>query len=97
MSRTWPFQPEFRFALNAADVQFFPRALPLIASKLAVYNHGVAAAWDYDNMQSAPLGQFTTTFQQQLGDSSVISLGYTGHRGDRQTSYGDYNVPPAFF
>jgi len=97
MSRTWPFQPEFRFALTPTDVQYFPRALPLIASKLASLNHGVAAAWDYENMRSPRVWQFNTTVQQQLGNDSVVSIGYTDHRGGRQTSYGDYNVPPAFF
>jgi hypothetical protein len=97
MSRTWPFQPELRYAILPADVQYFPRALPLIASKFANFNHGIAAAWDYENMRSPRVWQFNTTVQQQLGDSSVVSIGYTGHRGDRQTSYGDYNVPPAVF
>jgi len=97
MSRTWPFQPELRYALTPADAQFFPRALPLIASKFASANHGVAAAWDYQNMRSPQVWQFNMTVQQQLGDNSVVSLGYTGHRGKNQTSYGDYNVPPAFF
>jgi hypothetical protein len=97
MSRTWPFQPELRYAISSSDVRFFPYALPLIASKFASSNHGVAAAWDYENMRSPRVWQFNMTVQQQLGQSSVVSIGYTGHRGDRQSSYGDYNVPRAVF
>jgi outer membrane receptor protein involved in Fe transport len=97
MSRTWPYQPEFQFALTANDAKFFPLAVPLIASKLAGANLGVGAAWDYQNMRSPRVWQYNLNIQQQIGDSSVVSLGYTGHRGDRETSLGDYNVPTAVF
>ena len=97
MSRTWPYQPEFQFALAGNDARSFPLALPLIASKVASANQGVGAAWDYNNMRSPRVWQYNVTIQQQIGDSSVVSLGYTGHRGDRETSIGDYNVPTATF
>src|SRR5205823_1155985 len=41
--------------------------------------------------------QYNLNIQQQIGDSSVVSLGYTGHRGNHETSLGDYNVPTAVF
>ena len=97
MSRTWPYQPEFQFAIAATDPKFFPLAAPLIAYKLSTSNLGVAAAWDYQNMRSPRVWQYNVTIQQQVGESSVLSIGYTGHHGARETSLGDYNVPPAVF
>ncbi|MBI4481058.1 MAG: TonB-dependent receptor [Acidobacteria bacterium] len=97
MTRNWPNQPEFQFAIPASDPKFFPDALAQIAYKLQTANQGIGQGWDYEDTRSPRAVQFNVAVQRQLGESQVISVGYTGNRTDRATTYGYYHLPPPVF
>ena len=87
---------QFQFAIPATDSKFFPDALAQIAYKLQTANQGIGQGWDYEDTRSPRAVQFNVAVQRQLGESQVISVGYTGNRTDRSTTYGYYHLPPPY-
>ncbi|HWP84111.1 MAG TPA: TonB-dependent receptor [Terriglobia bacterium] len=86
--------PEFSFPHpNNANTRF-PDALGAISTTVAPK---APEALPFATLKSPRAVQWNINIQRQLGQASVISLGYTGTRGVNQTLFADYNIPLAVF
>ena len=90
-TRSSPLYTEYRLS----NPKHFPDALAEIASREAA--GGEAQAIPFDNFRSPRAFQYNLNLQQQLGESSVATIGFTGNRGISLLSIGDYNAPLAEF
>jgi hypothetical protein len=91
-TRLAPLYPTFN---GIPDTGHFPDALAEIAA--VTNSFGTAEGIPYDNNKSPHALQYNLTVQQQIGASSVFSLGYTGSRGIDLLSTGEYDSPRAQF
>ena len=82
--------PEFTFNNPCC----FPDALASIAAAPVARE---PEAIPFENQRSSQAVQWNFNIQQQLGQSSVITLGYTGARGLNASLFTDYNIPLAFY
>jgi hypothetical protein len=90
-TRIVPLLPEFVLV----NPRFFPDALAEIAN--AQVPNGSVSAMPFETFESPRALQFNLTMEQQLGESTVVSLGYTGNRGIHVVSFANYNAPLAQF
>ena len=87
ITRVPPLSPDF----DIGDTGHFPDALAELAART---NQGPAYALPYDNNRTAHAMQWNFNIQQQIGSSTMVSIGYVGSRGMDLLSVGDYNIPP---
>ena len=84
------FFPEYQFN----NPQGFPNALAAIAAAPASM---APEAVMYVGQRSPHAMQYNFSIQQQIGQSSVVSAGYTGARGLDATAYVEINQPKLIF
>ena len=90
-TRSSPLYTEFRIS----NPQNFPDGLATIAA--TERGGGEAQAIPFDNFRSPRAFQYNLNVQQQLGESNVVTFGFTGNRGISLLTIGDYNTPLATF
>src|SRR4029079_3256215 len=90
-TRIVPLLPEFMIV----NPQYFPDALKELAN--IEVPGGSVSAIPFENFKSTRALQFNLTVEQQFGESTVMSLGYTGNRGVNVISFSNFNVPLAQF
>jgi outer membrane receptor protein involved in Fe transport len=90
------FFPEFNYSIPATQPIVFPDGLAQIAL-IQQASFGATEAVAYTNLKSSKTLQYSLNVQQQMGASSVISVGYVGARGIHHTAFGNYDIPTAVF
>jgi hypothetical protein len=99
MARVAPLFPEYDFAIpaNRADmIGAFPDALAEIRAA-AINNFGTVYVFQYDDIRTPHTMQYNLNVQQQLGSSSVLTVGYVGNRGLNLTALENYNMAEGFY
>jgi hypothetical protein len=89
MVRALSFSP----VINITNPTGFPDALAAIAASRSTPGGQDVVALDYENLKSPRAVQYSLNVQQQIGESTVITLGYNGRRGVNLSSFGNYNTP----
>ena len=95
------FRAMARVAPLFAELQFtspvgFPDALAAIRAASAA-SFGTVYVFSYDNMRTPHSVQYNLNVQQQIGSSSVLTVGYVGNRGFNLVSLKNYNMPAATY
>jgi hypothetical protein len=96
ITRVPPLFPEFDLSVGGAIPNRFPDALAQIAAA-QLTTFGNANGFNYDNFKSPHALQYNVSLQQQLGASSLLTVGFTGSRGINLLSKGDLNTPAAVY
>ncbi|MBI2815726.1 MAG: TonB-dependent receptor [Acidobacteria bacterium] len=80
------------------DPKHFPNALEAIAAYGGADPSTVRIfALPYENLRSPHAMEYSLSVQQQIGSSTVLTLGYSGRRGLNLPSLGNFNMPLAQF
>lgn len=90
ITRIPPFSPDWAIP----DTGHFPDAMAEIS---AVTGFGSAYGIPYDNHRSSHALQYNFGVQRQIGANNVLTVGFAGSRGMDLLTFGNYNMPPAFF
>jgi len=99
LSRNAVWNPDLNFAVGGTTGVpiTFPDGLAQIAAYLGTGAFGQSPSIVSKSFKTPYVMQYSLTVQQQLGASSVVTVGFAGSRGVNQTSFSDYNMPHAYF
>ena len=98
---TLAFLRSSRFSpnININDPENFPDALAAVTASGFTPGGGGRDVWamPFEDVDSAHALQYSFTIQQQLGESNVLSVGYSGRQGINLPSNAQFNIPLSEF
>jgi len=97
ITRTGPYFEEFNISNAALLKQFFPDALGLINNYLNVLGITNVQVTNYSHNKTPRALQYNLNVQQQVGQSTVLTVGFVGTRGLNLQTPIQANQPVATF
>ena len=71
----------------------FPNAVPIYNLIRSVPGTGTIYSPTFEGFDTPHAVQYSLNVQRQIGESNVVTLGYSGRRGLNLSSLGNYNLP----
>jgi hypothetical protein len=71
----------------------FPNAVPIYNLIRSVPGTGTIFSPTFEGFDTPHAVQYSLNVQRQIGESNVVTLGYSGRRGLNLSSLGNYNLP----
>jgi hypothetical protein len=82
-----------RLQVSDPDPAFFPNALPIYNLARATPGTQDIYTVPFEGFDSPHALQYSLSVQRQIGESNVVTLGYSGRRGLNLSSLGNFNLP----
>jgi len=82
-----------RLQVTEIDPSLFPNAVPLLAAALTTAGAADIFTMSYEGLDTSHAVQYSVNVQQQIGESNVLTLGYSGRRGLNLATMSDHNLP----